>query len=107
MPDASPNGWGEWSRHVLAELKRLNDSIEKILAKTVDNEKKIIALNGKMDGRTFMCNEHKEDIIKIEKLARGNRDSIMSHRLITAIISAVTSLATAVLVAWIAMRGPV
>lgn len=27
MPD---NGWNEWSRHVLAELERLNDCQEKI-----------------------------------------------------------------------------
>ena len=27
MPE---NGWNEWSRHVLAEMKRLNDCIERI-----------------------------------------------------------------------------
>jgi len=24
MPDTRPNGWNEWSRHVLKELERLN-----------------------------------------------------------------------------------
>jgi len=27
---ANPNGWNEWSRHVLSELKRLNDAYEAI-----------------------------------------------------------------------------
>ncbi len=31
MPDPNDNnGWNEWSRHVLAELKRQNDAIENI-----------------------------------------------------------------------------
>ena len=27
MPDPEKNGWNEWSRHVLKELERLNDTV--------------------------------------------------------------------------------
>jgi hypothetical protein len=29
MDDKDDNGWGKWQNHVLAELKRLNSSIDK------------------------------------------------------------------------------
>lgn len=29
MEDGKPNGWDQWSRHVLAELRRLADGQEK------------------------------------------------------------------------------
>ena len=66
----TPNGWGEWSRHVLLELKRLNGEIK-------DTRKEV----------------------------RKNHDMILSHRLVTAMISAVTSLATAGIVAYFATKG--
>ena len=30
MVNEQPDGWNEWSRHVLAELKRLNDCMETV-----------------------------------------------------------------------------
>ena len=39
MPTNEPNGWNEWSRHVLFELQRLNDNIESL--KSDLNELKI------------------------------------------------------------------
>jgi hypothetical protein len=30
-PADMENGWGEWSRHVLSELKRMNDQYEQIV----------------------------------------------------------------------------
>ena len=37
MPNGSPteaNGWNEWSKHVLAELKRQNNNVEKLFSLT-------------------------------------------------------------------------
>ena len=33
--DNTGNGWTEWRQHVLAELKRLNDNVEKLEARSV------------------------------------------------------------------------
>lgn len=30
MPPQNSNGWSEWSRHVLAELERLDDNIKEL-----------------------------------------------------------------------------
>lgn len=101
----TPNGWGEWSRHVLMELKRLNTAIESMVSRTTDNEHDIAILQSRLKGKNDMCHRHqieiKETVTKVQK----NRDMILSHRLISAIISAVTSLATAGLVAYFALKG--
>ena len=101
----SPNGWGEWSRHVLLELKRLNTAIENMVSKTTDNENDIIALETRLKGKNDMCRQHQGEIKEARIAIQKNRDMIMAHRLITAAISAVTSLATAVIVAYFAMKG--
>lgn len=106
MPEDFPtNGWGEWSRHVLMELKRLNEAIESMVSRTTDNEQGIAILQSKLRGKNDMCVQHQEDIKDTRKEIQKNRDMILSHRLITAAISAVTSLATAGIVAYFATKG--
>jgi len=41
------NGWNEWSRHVLAELERLNDCYEKLDTKLTDIRSDVIILKTK------------------------------------------------------------
>jgi len=101
----SPNGWGEWSRHVLLELKRLNTAIENMVSKTTDNENDIIALGTRLKGKNDLCVQHHDEIKEIKRSVQKNRDMVMSHRLIAAMISAVTALATAVIVAYFSMKG--
>lgn len=105
MSDPSPNGWAEWSRHVLMELKRLNESIEKMMNKIIENDKRIAAVDSRLSGREYVCKERGEQIRDLRKGIQKNNDKIMSHRLITAVISAITSLATAGLIAYFAMKG--
>ena len=105
MPSSEPNGWGEWSRHVLAELKRLNSAIEGMTSRTSVNEQAMIALETKMMAKNDTCVQHFNEIVDVKKGMQKNRDMIMSHRLITAAISAFTSLATAAVVAYVATRG--
>ena len=101
----SPNGWGEWSRHVLMELKRLNTSIENMVSRTTENEQDIAILQSSLNSKNELCRQHQGDIKETRKDIQKNRDMIMAHRLITAVISAVTSLATAGIVAYFATRG--
>lgn len=39
------NGWDEWGRHVLAELERLNRSVDDLSSKLEDTNKKLVALS--------------------------------------------------------------
>lgn len=105
MPEKTPNGWGEWSKHVLLELKRLNNAIESMVSRTTDNEHDIAILQSSLRGKNDMCKQHQDEIKDARKDIQTNRDSIMSHKMITAAISAVTSVATAGIVAYFAMKG--
>lgn len=51
----SPNGWNEWSRHVLKELERLNENIESNRTVSEKKDEKIITgLNDlKLEFATF------------------------------------------------------
>ena len=46
------NGWGEWSKHVLIELERLNNNMEALRQdfqeSKLDNAKEIAALKSRM-----------------------------------------------------------
>lgn len=101
----SPNGWGEWSRHVLMELKRLNTSIENMTSRTTESEQDIAILQSNLKIKNDLCHQHQGDIKDARNDIQKNRDMILSHRLITAAISAVTSLATAGIVAYFATKG--
>jgi len=45
MPDM--NGWNEWSKHVLAELERLNDCYERLDSKVTSLREEVVILKVK------------------------------------------------------------
>lgn len=45
-----PNGWNVWSKHVLLELKRLNDCYEKLDEKITKIDKRLIMAQVKIAG---------------------------------------------------------
>lgn len=45
MSDLNGNGWNEWSRHVLKELERLNDSYERISGDVQELKTKVVNYN--------------------------------------------------------------
>jgi len=105
MSESEPNGWGEWSRHVLMELKRLNAAIEAMLNRAALTEKDISVLQSSLRNKNDKCAEHGAEIKEIRRSVQNNRDLILGHRLIGAIISAITAMVTAVLVAYFSMKG--
>jgi predicted nucleic acid-binding Zn-ribbon protein len=49
MPDQD-NGWGEWSKHVLKELERLNDNHEALRDKLDDLSKQVTEIKSGLTG---------------------------------------------------------
>lgn len=47
MSSEKPNGWTEWSKHVLKELERLNEEINKINQRVNDLEVEVAKLQVK------------------------------------------------------------
>ena len=70
MPDSTTNGWNEWSRHVLAELKRLNDNWERL-------HKDVTELRGKMSG----VSGEELTILKVQVLELNKKDEDQENRL--------------------------
>ena len=44
---SGPNGWNQWSKHVLKELERLNEVMERLEAKLNEVEKDLVMLKVK------------------------------------------------------------
>lgn len=47
MPSQEPNGWREWSKHVLKELERLNKEINKLNQRVSNLEVEVAKLQVK------------------------------------------------------------
>lgn len=105
MSENEPNGWGEWSRHVLLELKRLNASLERAVSSINENSTKINTVDNNLKNKNDMCGVHRDELKILRADVAKNKEKIMAHRLITAAISAGTSILTALIVALAAMKG--
>ena len=50
MQENNPNSWGEWSIHVLAELKRLNANYESLRSMNEEIKSELVKLSGLEEG---------------------------------------------------------
>ena len=102
MVDKEPNGWAEWSRHVLLELKRLNDLIEDVLKRVDANRTKMTVLETQTLSKEGICRQHRETADRALEMAQENKNRISTHRLLAVLISSIASIIVALVTVGIA-----